>query len=324
MTDGSLKMSRTREPLARHTVFRIGGPADVWVEPSSADELVTAVREAVERARPWVILGAGSNVLVADRGFRGTVIHPVGGSVRIRGTTVEADAAVAMAYVAAESLRCGLTGFEWAIGVPGSIGGSVRGNAGCFGREMKDVLERVRVCDAIRGALIELSNAECEFAYRQSLFKRRPELVVVSAALALHPGDPAIGRERLKEFTRHRAETQDIGSQSAGCIFKNVPWDRRGQDRERLADRFPELAPFVQKPNIPVGFLIDQVGLKGRRVGGAMISSRHGNFIVNTGQATAEEVLTLICIAKEYVHRHYGFLLEEEIQYVGFEDFIVV
>ena len=311
---------RAHEPLARHTVFKIGGPADFYIETTTSDELILALHEAKSRGLPWVILGAGSNVLISDPGYRGTVIHPVGGSVRSRGTTVEADAAVAMARVAAESLRRGLTGFEWAIGVPGSIGGSVRGNAGCFGREMKDLLERVRVYDALRGAVLQFSNAECEFAYRESIFKRRPELVVVSAALALHPGDPAIGRERLQEFTRHRAETQDIGSQSAGCIFKNVRWDRRGQDPQRLAGRFPELGPFVQKPNIPAGFLIDQVGLKGRRVGGAMISSRHGNFIVNTGPATAEEVLILISMAKEYVHRHYGLLLEEEIQYVGFED----
>lgn len=309
---------REQEPLAAHTVFHIGGPARFFAEARSREDLLSALTAARRLGLPWLVLGAGSNVLVADRGFHGLVVRPVGGALEVRGSEVYADAALAMARLAAETIRAGLAGLEWAVGVPGTVGGSVRGNAGCFGSEVKDALKAVSVFNVASGEGEEWSAEACEFGYRDSTFKRRTGLVILGATWALQPGSPERGAELVRRFSEERLRTQDIGSPSAGCIFKNVPWARRDVDRERLLGRFPELAAFADRPAIPSGFLIDQAGLKGRAIGEARISERHANFILNAGGATAEAVLMLIGIAKEYVHRRYGLLLEEEIQYVGF------
>ncbi len=331
---------KEQEPLARRTVFRIGGPARFFVSAQSGEDIATAVRFAGERDLPWVMLGAGSNVLVSDRGFSGVVIHPAGGQIRIEGAELMADAGVPMARAVAEALRAGLAGFEWAIGVPGTIGGSVRGNAGCFGGEMKDVVRSVMVFNAATGAIEEWSGADAAFGYRESAFKRRPELIVLSAVLALKPGDPAESRGKIQESARARTmqlfesagreffnpggrvSSQEVGVPTAGSTFKNVLWSRRDISKESLLVRFPQFRPFQQNPGLPVGFLVDEAGLKGVSIGGATVSLRHANFIVNTGSATAEDVIMLIGLIKERVHRMFGILLEEEIQYVGFEDFV--
>ncbi|OHA08523.1 MAG: UDP-N-acetylenolpyruvoylglucosamine reductase [Candidatus Sungbacteria bacterium RIFCSPLOWO2_01_FULL_59_16] len=328
---------KDQEPLASHTVFRIGGPARHFVEAADREAVVTAIRAARRSGRPWIILGAGSNVLAADRGFDGTVIHPTGGEIRIEGNRLAADAAASMARVVSESLAHGLAGFEWAIGVPGTIGGSVRGNAGCFGSEMKDVTERVSVYDAVRDLVAEWPAAEAAFGYRESVFKHRPELVILGATLALGPGDAEAARQKVQGYARARMDQvpealgreffnpgghpsrQEVGVPTAGSIFKNVLWSRRGVDKSNLLRRFPAFAAFTDNPGLPAGFLIDECGLRGRKIGGAMISPKHANFIINVGGATAEDVITLISIAKEYVHRRFGLLLEEEIQYIGFE-----
>jgi len=309
---------KEQEPLAPHTVFKIGGLAEGYVETETADDLVAAVGEACKAGRSWIILGAGSNVLISDQGFPGVVIHPVAGRIRVTGTELSAEAGAPMARAVAAAVRAGLTGFEWAIGVPGTIGGSVFGNAGCFGSEMKDVVSSIAVFNTLTGATETWPGSAARFDYRSSVFKKRPELVILSATLALRPGDPASGQRLIREHTARRAETQDIGTQSAGCMFKNILWARRDVDPERLLERHPELAPFRQNPAIPAGFLIDRVGLKGRQVGAVKVSERHGNFFLNTGGATAEAVAVLVGIVKEYVHRRYGLLLEEEIRYVGF------
>ena len=309
---------RENEPLSRHTVFQVGGPARFFVTADSREEFIASLRAARHAGLPWVILGAGSNVLVSDRGFDGIVIRTTGGTLEVAGSRIRADAGLPMARVAAEALGAGLRGFEWAVGVPGTIGGSVRGNAGCFGGEMADVVRTVTVFNALTGDTEEWSAEAAEFGYRDSAFKRRPELAVLAATIGLSPGAPLEGQRRIREPPLYRAQTQDIGTQSAGCMFKNVPWGRRGIDAGRLAGRFPELLPFGVHPAIPAGFLIDQVGLKGRQVGGVRVSGRHANFFLNTGGASAEEVIMLAGLAKEHVHRRYGLLLEEEIQYVGF------
>lgn len=306
------------EPLARHTVFKIGGPARFFITTEGCEDLITVLRAARASNVQWAVLGAGSNVLASDRGFPGMIIRPTGGTVKVAGEDIRVDASVPMARAVAESLACGLRGFEWAIGVPGTIGGSVRGNAGCFGREMRDVVRAVSVVNTATGATEEWSADALEFGYRESILKRRPELVVLAVTLGLTAGDSAEGQRLVREYTAHRGKTQDIGSPSAGCIFKNILWARRDVNKERLVGRFPEFAPFRDHPAIPAGFLIDQLGLKGQTIGGAKVSERHGNFFLNTGRATAEEVVMLIGLAKERVHRRYGLLLEEEIQYIGF------
>ncbi|MBI2639289.1 MAG: UDP-N-acetylmuramate dehydrogenase [Candidatus Sungbacteria bacterium] len=320
-------------PLKAHTVFKIGGPARFFVEVKSREELVDALRFAGERGLPFFILGAGSNVLVSDKGFDGVFIKNSANRVTINGEKILADAGVMLPYLASEAARAGLSGFEWGVGIPGTVGGSVRGNSGCFGSEMKDVVEAVEVFDVNEakspdGRAIEdprqgrdykLKAKSCEFGYRDSIFKHSPNFVIISAVLALKKGEPQLIQERMKDLVSRRVDTQDIGAKCAGCIFKNVPWSRKDIDQKALLLRFPVLKKFESAPGISAGFLIDEVGLKGQRIGNAMISRKHANFFINTGDAKAEDVIMLVALVKERVHRKFGILLEEEIQYIGFE-----
>ena len=305
-------------PLAPYTIYKIGGPARYFVEVKTSEDLADALRFAATGGMRFFILGAGSNILVSDKGFDGVLIRMAGGMVRAEGERLIVDAGVMMARAASEAARAGLAGFEWAIGVPGTIGGSVRGNAGCFGGEIKDVVESVDVFDTLNPRPYTLYIKDCQFGYRDSIFKRRPELVVLSVTLQLQKGDSAVIQERIRAITKERAEKQDIGMQCAGCIFKNVSWERRDINADAVLKQFPELAQFRDRATIPAAYLVDVAGLKGRRVGRVVISSKHANFFVNEGGATADEVAMLISMAKDAVFRKYGIALEEEIQYVGF------
>lgn len=309
---------KENEPLAPHTIYKIGGPARVFFEAHNASELEEAVRYGAEKHAPFFIMGAGSNTLVADKGFDGIVIHMTGGAVAKEGERMIVDAGVMMARAAAESARAGLAGFAWAIGVPGSIGGSVRGNAGCFGREMKDVVESVMILDSQRSARRVLRTAECEFGYRDSLFKRHPEWIVLASTLKLKQGDAAAIQEEIRAMSAARAAKQDIGAKSCGCIFKNPSWEHVRETKEILIAKFPELERFASQDVIPAAFLIDRAGLKGKRMGRIVISRKHANFFINEGGGTADEVIMLISLVKDAVRRMYGIALHEEIQYLGF------
>lgn len=310
-------------PLAPYTIYKIGGPARFFVEIKNEEELAEAARFAAEKNKAFFVLGAGSNILVAEKGYDGVVIRMTGGAVRIDGERLIADAGVMMARAASEAARHGLAGFEWAIGVPGTIGGSVRGNAGCFGGEMKDVVESVRVANADTGKSdflmkSDFPNAACVFAYRDSIFKRHPEWMIVSATLKLKKGDGGTIQNEVRRITMERSAKQDIGTKSCGCIFKNVPWPDTGTDREALCTRFPDLAAFADRATIPASYLIDSAGMKGMRMGHATISSRHANFFLNEGGAMADDIIRLIAAAKDAVRKKYGLDLQEEIQRVGF------
>lgn len=318
--------------LAPYTIYKIGGLARFFVNVKNEEELKHITKWAAKKGAPIFILGAGSNVLISDRGFGGLVIHLTGGEVKIEGERLIADAGVMMARAVLESAKAGLSGFEWGIGVPGTIGGSIRGNAGCFSGEMAQVVERVRLFElkvSVKGGSVsggksaklkvtELNNNDCEFSYRDSIFKRHPEWIIISAVLKLKNGELKKIQENIKRIITQRAAKQDIGTKSCGCIFKNISWARKGVDQEKLLKRFPELSPFKDQPNIPASFLIDQAGLKGRRVGKVFVSPKHANYFVNDGDATAEEVMMLVLIVKDMVRERFGISLEEEIQYVGF------
>ena len=307
--------------LAPFTVFKVGGPARFFVEAKTAEEVLEAVTWARGEDMPIFILGFGSNILVSDKGFPGLVlkmelkqISELGAGLPAE-ARVRAEAGVAMARAVSFALENGLTGFEWAIGVPGTIGGSVRGNAGCFGQEMEDAVERIEVLDVEHSRFDIFQVSACGFSYRESIFKKRPELIVLSATLKLEKGDVEEARTRLAEFTKKRVESQDIGVKTAGSVFKNVPWEGNppagGQEGIKFAGSGP-------KENAAVGYLLESVGLKGFKIGGAQFSRKHANFLLNTGNATAEDIVQLIAIAKERVFETFGVRLEEEIQYVGF------
>ena len=319
--------------LAPYTVYKIGGPARFFVEAKNADEVKEVIKYAAEKQLSFFILGAGSNILVSDKGFDGMVIRMVGGGVRTEGESLIADAGAMMARVVTEAAKAGLAGFEWGIGVPGTIGGSVRGNAGCFGNEMKDVMENVLVLQSTKHKAQstnktqnpkqktqtrELINLQCEFSYRDSVFKRHPAWIILSATLKLAKGDPAEIQKKIRAITQERVSKQDIGTKSCGCIFKNILWMRGDIDKEKLLAEFPELTQFKNRPNIPASFLLDASGCKGLREGSVVVSPKHANFFVNEGGATAKDVCILIQQTKEQVQKKFGIALEEEIQFVGF------
>lgn len=322
--------------LAPHTIYKIGGRARFFVEARSRSEIVDALMWALEKNAPYFILGLGSNILVSDNGFDGLIIKISGGTMERKNDCVIAESGVKMAEAVNFTLSCGLVGFEWAIGVPGTIGGSVRGNAGCFGSDMKDSVEQVEAFDAKKNASRIFSNPECQFGYRESVFKRQPELVVLSAVLRMKPGDVGEARKRIQQYSmarltsvsdpanreffnpKGRVSPQDIGTPTAGSIFKNVLWSRPDIDKEKLFSRFPNFKSYEKNPGISAGFLIDEAGLKGTKIGGAMVSTKHANFIVNDGTATASDVARLIAHVKDTVRDKFGISLEEEIQYVGF------
>lgn len=277
-------------PLAPYTVFKIGGPARFFCEVKNKEELAEAAGFAKVKSMPVFILGAGSNVLVSDEGFGGLVIKMNLQGFMAYGLRLTAGAGVSMARAVNFAVDRELGGFEWGVGIPGTIGGSVFGNAGCYSGEMKDVVEAVEIFDGTNFKTLE--NEKCKFGYRDSIFKKRPGWIIVSAALGLAPGGAKESRAKILEYSKKRALTQDIGSECAGCIFKNFNSD------------------------LPAGFLIDKAGLKGRRVGGAVVSSKHANFIVNSGEATARDIRELIELVKSEVQKKHGVLLEEEIRIV--------
>src|SRR3989344_5082612 len=314
---------REQVSLKDHTVFKIGAPAKYFCEAKTAEELKDALAWARGSALPFFVWGAGSNVLASDAGFEGLIIKNRADKIRLQTEAglappkLCAEAGAQMARVVAESVKAGLSGFEWAIGIPGTIGGSVRGNAGCFGSEMKDVIESVEVFDSEKAISQKLDARSCNFSYRHSVFKEKPNLIIISALLRLRKGDSRESQNMISEYSKKRAKSQDIGSKCAGCIFKNVEWSRKDVNKESLLQKYPELKAFSGQKSVPAGFLLDFLGLKGTKAGAVQISEKHANYFINLGGATAAEVIALINTAKEKIQNRYGISLEEEIQKIN-------
>ena len=282
---------RLKEPLARRTTLRVGGPADVYVEPASGEDLALTLRRAGERGLPVFVLGRGSNLLIRDGGIQGVVLslsQPAFSELKIQGKRMICGAGARLKSIAAAARRSGLAGMEFLEGIPGTLGGALRMNAGAMGSWMFDVVEHVRFLD-YAGQFHERAAAELHVEYRRCpLFENH---LAVEAVLRGEPSSEADVGERMKRFSAKRWESQPAAA-SAGCIFKNPA-------------------------SIPAGKLIDELGLKGTRIGGASVSEIHGNFIVNDGSATAEDVLNLIDLLKKRVRQSRGIELKTEVQIVG-------
>lgn len=301
---------KVKEPMARHTTLRIGGPADFFVCIETADKLVELLKFLDGTTTPYVMLGGGSNLLVQDDGYRGVIVKFEGKRCSVQGTEIHAESGCITVDVAQKSIAAGLTGFEWGVGIPGTIGGAVRGNAGAMGGEMKDVVKEVEIYRD--GEIMKLGNEDCHFGYRNSIFKHHG-VVVLSTTLLLEKGDNKEGMKKVMEFLRYRMTTQPQGH-SVGCIFKNVDLSIQHLPAGRQVQNIPE--DFLKKGKISAGWLIDQVEMKGARVGNAEVSTKHCNFILNKGNATAIDVLTLIDEIKTKVYDTLGIELEEEIQII--------
>ncbi len=285
---------RLNEPMARYTTARIGGPVDVLVEATSAKELKSLVVAARESQLPITILGGGANVLVSDAGLRGLVIVNRAKRIEFReNAQVWCESGTVLPALARECVTRGLAGMEWAVGVPGTVGGAVVGNAGAHGRDIAaDLLSATILNDA--NEVVEWSKAELQFAYRSSKIKRErrgKQAVVLAATFQLTAAEPSELAKKADEFNDYRRRTQPPGA-SIGSMFKTPPGEAAGR-------------------------LIDQCGLKGTRVGDAEISTVHANFFVNHGQAKASDVKTLIDLAREQVKAKFGVELELEIELLG-------
>ncbi len=282
---------RLDEPLARYTAARLGGPAAALLVVRSADELARALRLLWEAALPFHILGGGSNVLVSDAGVEAVVLVNRARRTRFASDRVWAEAGASLGSLARQAARRGLSGLEWAAGIPGTVGGAVFGNAGAHGGDTAASLLLAEILHPARGRL-RLSAAEMGFGYRTSALKRGElPAIVLSASLRLHPRPEAEIQAQMEAYQAHRRRTQPPGA-SMGSMFKNPPGDYAGR-------------------------LIEAAGLKGTRLGGAEISPIHANFFINRGDATAQDVYRLIRLAQESVRRKFGISLELEIELLG-------
>lgn len=304
---------KENELLSRHTNFRIGGPAKWLVEAKSADEITKAIQLAEKNGVKWFVMGGGSNTLASDTGFDGLVIKLAMRGYKIDGTTVVAEAGMPTGALARATAEAGLAGFEWAVTLPGTIGGAVRGNAGCFGGEMKDSVKEVLILRD--GQPVTLSGHELSFGYRDSFFKHSKD-IVISVTLELLSGDAVVLKQKMDEQINKRKAAQPFYGGSAGCIFKNYEIKDNEFDRIKLESDIP--VEMLEKKQISTGWLIQQMDLKGKQIGGAKISEEHGNFIVNLGDAKADDVIQLISLVKMNARDHFGVQLEEEVEYLGF------
>jgi UDP-N-acetylmuramate dehydrogenase len=301
------------EPMSRHTNYRIGGSAKWLVEVRTVEELQAVLSLANEARVATVVLGGGSNVLVSDAGFDGIVIKIAMRSYEIHGTTVKAQAGVLSSALARSTAVHGLSGLAWAISLPGTAGGGVRGNAGCFGGQMGDHITKVEVLRG--GKIIEIPKNELGFGYRDSIFKHNSD-IIISATFELEIGDALELKAEIDDTLMKRRVSQPLNAGSAGCVFKNVIVT--DDDLKRLAGKL-DIPPAMSLSRcLSAGWLIDRLDLKGTQIGEARISEAHGNFIVNSGSATADDIVQLIALVKTRARDEYGIMLEEEIEYVGF------
>jgi UDP-N-acetylmuramate dehydrogenase len=311
--------------LAQFTNLHVGGEARFFVDVTTEDELRKAVEWARNKNVSIAILGAGSNVLVSDSGFDGLVIRAQIKDITVDDVYMRVGAGTMMAQAAQTAFQNNLSGFEWAVGIPGTVGGSVYGNAGCFGGEIKDIVESVQVFDSIQVIRYTLQVTECNFSYRESIFKKQKHLIILRVMLKLNRISYEEKKEKqawIQRMMRERVSEQVIGEQTMGSTFKSIPitdttlrilqsYDKRFYKTKQACWVFENRAGMLS-----AGFLIEQANLKGKQVGGVMISIKHANFLINKNNATAEHVTILIALIKEYVHRKFGILLEEEIQYI--------
>ena len=284
----------TDELMSRHTTFRIGGPASVFVTPKSEKDLVTAIEICRSQGAPYFILGNGSNLLVSDQGYDGVVVH-IGSDLRdisVEGTEITAKTGAMLSQVAHAALAHGLTGMEFAAGIPGSLGGACMMNAGAYGGEMSQILVGVRALDD-KGQIVELAADQLELGYRHSIMMEK-QYVVLGARIHLEKGNPEKIQAQMDDLKEKRIAKQPLEYPSAGSTFKR-----------------PEGAC--------AGKLIMDAGLRGFRIGDAMVSEKHCGFVVNAGKATAEDVCGVISHVQQVVMEKYGKELEPEIRFLGFD-----
>lgn len=297
---------KANEALAKHATFKIGGPAQYLIAVEETDKLVGLLNFLSGEGEKFFVIGGGSNLLFPDDGFLGVVIKIKTAKVAAEGETIEADAGVALSVVVNEAVKSGLAGMEWGVGIPGTVGGAARGNAGAMGQDMSGVMESVRVWRD--GEVLDLPKSECGFGYRDSAFKKNSD-VILSARLRLRAGDQKTILELMQKYLQQRTSRISVYP-SGGSFFKNVKV-------EKWRNSQPELEEvFHKRGKIPAGWLIEQAGCADLKSGGAEVSDLHANIIVNRDGASQADVLNIVEDIKKTVYNKFGVELEEEVEIV--------
>lgn len=275
------------------TTFKIGGKTKYFFEAKSQDQIIEAVKWAQQKKLPFFVLAGGSNVLISDKKYKGLVIKIKTESLEIKDNIIEADAGVSLGKLVGFALQNNLTGMEWAIGIPGTLGGAVYGNTGSFKMSISDNLEEVKALEVKTGEIKIFKKAECNFDYRNSIFKQQKNLIILSAKIKLSTGNKIEIENKMKDFFNQKKKVQPLEYYSAGSVFKN-------------------------SENFSAWELIEKSGLKGKQIGKVQISNQHSNFIVNMGLGKANDVKKLINLIKKQVKKKFNIVLEEEIQFFNF------
>lgn len=301
------------EPLAAHTRFGIGGPADVFATTGSEDALIRGVRAAEADRAAWMILGGGTNLVVSDDGFRGVILQYTGRRIESEGCTVQVQSGAVLQDLVDYTLARGLAGIHTMTGIPGWVGAAIYGNAGAYGRSIHQSIVKVSFFDGATRR--DFTNSECEFRYRESIFKRHKKWTILSAELRLAPGNAAELTRQAEEIRAVRDAKYPPAMKCAGSIFKNLLFADLPQAVQA------EVPPIlVRDGKVPSAWFLEQVGVKGMKNGGIHVAGYHANLIFNAGGGTARDLVEVVCECKARVRRRFGFDLEEEVQYVGFEE----
>ncbi|HLK62002.1 MAG TPA: UDP-N-acetylmuramate dehydrogenase [Bryobacteraceae bacterium] len=296
--------------LSRYTRFGIGGPADLYAETASAEAFVAALSTASATGIPTMVIGGGTNLIVSDQGFRGIVLRFRADRLLAANGRVVADAGAVLQDLVDFTIDRGLKGLETLSGIPGSVGAAVYGNAGAYGHSISERVRSVRFFDG-NGVRV-FDNEECEFTYRESIFKRHKEWVVFSTELLLEPADGAVLRREADDILRVRNEKFPVTMKCAGSIFKNLLFRELPP---AVAAQVP--ASAVREGKVPAGWFLEQVGAKGLDRGDIHVATYHANLIYNAGAGTAADLCAMIGDLKDRVRLRFGIDLEEEVQYVG-------
>lgn len=278
--------------LKNYTTFKIGGRTRYFFVARTKEDLISAIKTTKKFNLPFFILGKGSNLLVFDDGFNGLVIKIENCKLKIENSKITAGAGLSLSKLVNISLEKGLTGSEWAVGIPGTAGGAIYGNAGAFGKSMADIIKEVEVFD-INDSKFKIYNLrDCKFGYRDSIFKHRKNLIILLAVLKLRKSEKKQIQKKIKEFLNYKKRTQPLNFSSAGSIFKN-------------------------SKKFSAAELIEKCNLKGKKIGNAKISEKHANFIVNLGNGKAKDVIKLINLIKKKVKNKFSIELKEEVCFLS-------
>lgn len=288
-------------PLKNYTTFKIGGQAKYFFTAKTKKDLIKAAKVAKKLKIPFCILGGGSKLLVPDQGVDGFIIKTENAEFRAKNNNIFAEAGLPLQYLIKIALNNSLAGIEWAAGIPGTVGGAVRGNAGAFGKSMKDVVKKVTVFRSDKNKIVVLKNQDCKFRYRNNIFKKNPNFIILSCEIQLKKGNKKEIRKEMEGYLAHRKKAHPLNFPSAGSIFENP---------KKKSSRKGEVDVMV------AGLLIKECGLAGKKIGNIKISEKHSNFIVNLGKGKADDVKKLIALTKEKVKKKSGITLKEELQYL--------